>query len=388
VNVGIGAFLRHGVKVLGSARTVFYSTTKGYFQMSSRPVLPPDISSRRETASGPSRSVCRALASFALGELRREDPKAIAKAAWPSDVSTEMLVRSTISPTSTASAGVADLLGAGVSILTVAPQAAASRLFSKVVRLDFSGKHTLGVISPSTIPSPSFYGEGLPFPVAQLDFSTAVVGPIRKFAVACVVTREIENAAPEAASAIISRALSGKAATNFDAVAFDTNAADSVRPAGLLHSISDLGSTAGGGVDALVGDISKIVANAQTSGANVDELIFIGGAQAAIKLRLLAGPRFNYEILSSTGLEDDTLIGVIPSGIYFGGQDASKITVKKDATLVMEDSAVEPVSTGGTVAQSVRSVFQTDSFLVTLKQDLVWGSLTSGAVSLIEEITW
>ena len=62
--------------------------------------------------------------------------------------------------------------------------------------------------------------------------------------------------------------------------------------------------------------------------------------------------------------------------------------MKKDATVVMEDSAVEPVSAGGTVAQSVRSVFQTDNFLVTLKQDLVWGSLTSGAVSLIESITW
>ena len=95
-------------------------------------------------------------------------------------------------------------------------------------------------------------------------------------------------------------------------MAFDNNAANSVRPAGLLNGVSDLGATAGGGIDALVGDVAKIVDNATTAGANPDELVFVAGPQAAVKLRLLAGPRFTYDIFGSTGLEDDTLIGVIP----------------------------------------------------------------------------
>src|SRR5262245_4021627 len=135
----------------------------------------------RPTVSGPNRSLCRALGALALGELRGEDPRKIVASAWPTDSVAAVYTRATISPTSTSSSGASDLLGHALSVLTISPQAGASKLLSRAVQLDFSGIDRIGVVNPTTIPSPAFTAQGSAFPIAQAAFDTSVVGPIRKF---------------------------------------------------------------------------------------------------------------------------------------------------------------------------------------------------------------
>src|SRR5262245_15552747 len=87
--------------------------------------------SHRPTASGPNRSLCRALGALVLGEFRGEDPHKIVAAAWPTDSVAEIYTRAVISPTSTGTAGVADLLASGFGVLNVAPKSASAQLFSR-----------------------------------------------------------------------------------------------------------------------------------------------------------------------------------------------------------------------------------------------------------------
>jgi hypothetical protein len=353
-----------------------------------RPILPPDVSGNRLTPSGPSRSLCRALGAIALSALRKEDARKIVKSAWPGDASAENITRAVISPTSTSSSGASDLLASGFGVLSVAPQSAAAKLFQQCVRLDFSGVHTVVVPSATTIAAPGFVGEGSPHIVAQNLFTSVVAGPVHKLIVAAVITSELESATPETASIIISRALSGKTATTFDSYVFDNVAASSTRPAGLLNGISTLGATAGGGLAAIAGDLGKIADNAVAAGGDIDSLIIFAGVPAAIKLRLLSGPNFNYQIVATPALADDSILGVIPSGVYSGFEGTPTIETSREATVIMEDANVEALSAGGTVADSARSLFQTDSFALRIRQKCAWGSLVTGAVSLITGISW
>jgi hypothetical protein len=353
-----------------------------------RPVLPPDVLGLRRTPSGPSRSWCRALGAIALSQLRKEDARKIVKAAWPGDASAETITRAVVSPTSTSSSGVSDLLASGFGVLSVAPQSAAAKLFAQCVRLNFDGVYQIVVPSATTIAAPAFVAEGSPHPVAQNLFTSVVAGPVHKLLISAVFTRELENATPETASAIIARALSGKSATTLDSFVFDNVAASASRPAGLLNGISTLGATAGGGLAAIAGDLGKISDNAVTAGGDPDSLILFCGIPAAIKLRLLSGPNFNYQIVPTAALADDSIVAIAPSGVYSGFEGTPTIETAREATVIMEDSAVEALSAGGTVADSARSLFQTDSFALRLRQKCAWGVLVTGAVSLVSGISW
>jgi hypothetical protein len=356
--------------------------------MTARPLLPPDVSGLRLTPSGPSRSVCRALGAIALSALQREDALKIVKAAWPNDISAETIVRATISPTSTSNSGVSDLLASGFGVLSIAPQSASTKLFQQCLRLNFDGVHTIVVSSSTTTPAPAFVAEGSPHPIGQNLFTSVTAGPVHKLLIGAVIMRELESATPETAATVIARALSGKSATTLDSYVFDNVAASSTRPAGLLNGLSTLGATAGGGLSAIVGDLGKIADNAAAAGGDPDSLMLFCGVTAAIKLRLQAGPRFDYPIIGTTALGDDSIVGIIPSGVYSGFEGTPSVETSREATVVMEDASVEALSAGGTVADSARSLWQTDSFALWIRQKCAWGVLVSGAVSLITGVSW
>ena len=364
-------------------------TTKEVFEKCKlAPLLPPDVLGSRLQPAGPSRSLCRALGAVALGALQREDARKICKAAWPSDMSAETIVRAVISPTSTSSSGVSDLLAHGFGVMSIAPQSAAAKLFQQCVRFNFDGVYQIVVPSSTTTPAPAFVAEGSPHPIGQNAFTSVTCGPVHKLLIGAVFTRELENATPDTASTVISRALSGKNAVTLDSYVFDNVAASATRPAGLLNGISTLGATAGGGLAAIAGDLGKIADNAQSAGGDPDSLILFCGVPAAIKLRLQAGPRFDYPIIGTTALADDSIVGIIPSGVYSGFEGTPTIETSREATVVMEDANVEALSAGGTTADLARSLWQTDSFALRLRQKVAWGSLVTGAVSLITGISW
>src|SRR5262249_34710081 len=156
---------------------------------------------------------------------------------------TAAICKATISPTSTSTTGVQDLLASGFGVLSIAPQSAAARLFARALQLNFAGVHRFSIPSVSTVPAAAWVAEGAGHIVDTGEVTSVIAGPVRKLAVSVIVTNALLNSTPDTAAAVISRALSGKYAVTLDSFVFDSNAADSTRPAGLLASpVADLGA--------------------------------------------------------------------------------------------------------------------------------------------------
>jgi hypothetical protein len=85
----------------------------------------------------------------------------------------------------------------------------------------------------------------------------------------------------------------------------------------------------------------------------------------AMKLSLLAGPRFTTPILSSIAIPTGTAIVVAPSGIASAYSGALSVQTSKEAVVHFEDTSPLPISTAGTpatVAAVVRSALNVMSY--------------------------
>jgi hypothetical protein len=127
------------------------------------PIVPEDLG-RNGSAT---RSVARMLASVALGPRLREDPEKLVSKTWPSDIQAELLTRAAVAPTSTSNATALTPTMTGAFLHALAPQSAASRLFERCLKLDFTGAHQFLIPYPSLVPLPIFIGEGQPMPMVQ-----------------------------------------------------------------------------------------------------------------------------------------------------------------------------------------------------------------------------
>jgi hypothetical protein len=104
-----------------------------------------------------------------------------------------------------------------------------------------------------------FIAEGAPSPVVRLSLTSGKIGPARKILVSTAISNELEESGPEIASDVIGRLLAEDTTRSYDAVVFDTGADDGIRPAGLLHAAPTTTPIAGGGLNALTGDLKNLV---------------------------------------------------------------------------------------------------------------------------------
>ena len=117
------------------------------------------------------------------------------------------------------------------------------------------------IIIPTRATTPtiagSFVGEGLPIPVRQGLFTSQTLTP-KKMAVITTWTREIDEHSVPAIEGLLRDAISQDTAISLDSVLLDSNPATVIRPAGILNGVTGLTPTAGGGFNALVGDIKQL----------------------------------------------------------------------------------------------------------------------------------
>jgi hypothetical protein len=198
------------------------------------PIVPEDLG-RNGSAT---RSVARMLASVALGPRLREDPEKLVSKTWPSDIQAELLTRAAVAPTFTSNATALTPTMTGAFLHALAPQSAASRLFERCLKLDFTGAHQFLIPYPSLVPLPIFIGEGQPMPMVQASLGSAIVGPTRKILLGSAVSNELEFCAPENASVIIGRILSDHTSRN--------SACDELIDKGAIHHRRIVGLYASG----------------------------------------------------------------------------------------------------------------------------------------------
>ena len=142
---------------------------------------------------------------------------------------------------------------------TLMPKSVYPRLAALGLSLSFGSAGRIAIPTRARTPTiaGSFVGEGAPIPVRQGLFTAQVLTP-KKMAVITSFTREMSIHSIPAIEGLLREAIQEDTAVALDSVLLDSNAATVIRPAGILNGVSGLTPTAGGGFNALTGDIKQI----------------------------------------------------------------------------------------------------------------------------------
>ena len=213
------------------------------------------------------------------------------------------------------------------------------------------------------------------------------MGPVKKILMLSAVTEELENSTPETASAVIGRVLADVANRGIDAAAFGNAAADAAKPAGLLYGVTPIVATAGGGTDAMVDDLGNLIGAIGAAGIDTSGVVFVAGPKEATMIKIKVGPKFDYQIFSTTlGLAAGSVACFAPAGVASGYQGAPTIETRKPPTLHFEDTTPLDIS-GGSVAAPVKSIFQSGLISIRVRANVAW-AVTTGAAQVITAVTW
>lgn len=248
----------------------------------------------------------------------------------------------------------------------------------------------------------SFVGEGQPIPVRQAQFASQTLVP-KKMAVITTWTREIDEHSVPAIEGLLREAVTEDTAVSLDSVLLDANPATAVRPAGLLNGVASLTPTAGGGFNALLGDLKLIPGAILTATlGHVRSPVWLMNPQQLLSIRLTpsplgefpfaaeiaAGNLLGYPVVDSGTVPLGTVIMVDAADFVAVGGEAPRFEISDQATLHMEDTTPLPLVDGGTPAAPMRSLWQTDSLGLRLILPTNWTMRRAGMVAYIAGVTW
>ena len=203
--------------------------------------------------------------------------------------------------------------------------------------------------------------EGSPGPVVDLALSATVLGPSKKLLILSSLTRETEEASAGTAERIISDALAVSAEQSLDSALLGSSAATAIQPAGILHGVTAIPSSAATGAQGIADDLALLASAIGAAEINPDSMIVITTPALAMKIRVLASPKFNNIVLSSSVLAAGTVIGIVPQGLVTGYAGNVTVEASKSAIVHFEDTApLDIIGGGGTPAFPVKSAMQTD----------------------------
>jgi HK97 family phage prohead protease len=324
----------------------------------------------------------------------------------------DMTLKAASAPAMTTVAGwAAELVQQIVADLmpTLLPASVYPSLSAMGLKLTFGRNGRIIIPTRSLTPSVagSFVGEGAPIPVRQAAFTSQTLVP-KKMAVISTWTREMDEHSVPAIEGILREAIQQDTAISIDAVLLDTNAATAIRPAGLRNGVTGLTPTAGGGFNALVGDLKLLTSAILTAtNGNIRNMVYIMNPAQALSIGFIQPPNpsglfpFRDEI-NAGRLNGRPLIqsGTVPLGVVICLDAADYVSVSGDtprfeisdqATLHMEDTNPQQLAAAGTpatVAAPAQSMFQTDSLALRLILPMNWAMRRTGVVSWVAGVTW
>jgi hypothetical protein len=327
----------------------------------------------------------RAVTASALAALKRSEPADVLKSTWPNDQRAALILRAAQDPTSTDDFPAFDRTGLFQSL---APSSAALQLFELGLKLDLSGINTIRIPNIATWePQPIFVAEGAPGPNVQWGLGKTTLGPTRKILIMAATTEELENATPETASVVIGRLLSDASTKSIDSIAFGAAAEDDAQPAGLLHGVTPL-VAATAGPDAMTEDLGALTGAIGAAGIDTTEAVFVCSPREATIIKAKIGPKFDYPVLSTLGLQTKTVACFAPAAVASGYQDAPQIETSKTATVHFEDtSPADIVGPDGALAFPTKAAFQTDLISIRVRARAAW-AVTPGGAQIISNVTW
>lgn len=374
-----------------------------------------------------------------LGHIERKDPLQIRSERYDKNKALEAAMsRKTAVPIATTfTAGwAAELVEEDTRgfINLLVPTSAAAGLASRALSLNFGGYDSVKIPRRAARGATganmggAFVGEGGAIPLGQMSLASTTLSRY-KMGVISTFTRELASRSTPQIEGIIRQAILDDMSVELDKAFFDAAAAVAgIRPAGIANGVTPTTGTAGGGIDAVIGDIKAGMADLTTAGlgarpvlvVNASDAMSVGFMQTALG-----------EFLFRSGIDSGNLLGVdvvkslnIPAGtgflvdaaqlatafdaIEFDVSDvASVIEANSDTTAPTHaDDGAGAIGTAGQVPQNGgipiqgdltatpavgatgRSLWQTWSIGVRAVKPVSWGFMQPGAVVYYTGLTW
>jgi HK97 family phage prohead protease/HK97 family phage major capsid protein len=359
--------------------------------------------------------LCRAGALQIVAQRERKPVDDIRRAVYGDDEPTKAVLdwqmkAASAAAMTTVAGWAAELVQQVVTefMATLYPKAIYPRFSAMGLSLTFgrNGKIIIPTRSRTPTISGSFVGEGLPIPVRQGAFTSQTLTP-KKMAVITTWTREIDEHSIPAIEGLLRDAIQTDTAISLDSVLIDTNPATAIRPAGILNGVSGLTPTAGGGFNALTGDI-KALSGALLTGTlgNVRNPCWLMNPQQVNSAGLVAAPGAGvfpfrdeisrgslggWPIIDSGTVPLGTVIAVDAADFVSVTGDGPRFEISDQATLHMEDTTPTDISTSGSpavVAYPAKSMFQTDMLALRLILPINWTLRRTGVVAWVAGVTW
>jgi hypothetical protein len=353
--------------------------------MTARQPIPlrPDWAAARARSSD---YLARAILAAARGQ--HSSAIEVARATWPDDVVTRVLVeRSSTSPATTTTSGwAADVATFSLADFLATLGGASSQLLTRALQLSFDS--ALGVYVPAMVGSANdiaWVQQGSAIPVRQLDMSGGFMLTQKKLATIFVMTSEMARS-PNAEN-YMRDAMNKSVALSVDNALLGTSAATVTAPAGLRNTIAATDAAAAGS-DAMGIDLGVLVST--VSAVSGLDIAIIASPGEAAKIALRAGPNFNFPVLASSALPAKTVCCIGLSALVAALEPLPLIEgLSKSAALVMDTAAVG-ISTGGTIAPSmdIRSLWQTDSVAAKFTLTIAWALRDSRACAWVQNVNW
>jgi HK97 family phage prohead protease/HK97 family phage major capsid protein len=288
------------------------------------------------------------------------------------------------------------------------PSAILTRLAARGLTYSFGQMGRIIIPTRNRTPtiSGSFVGEGSAIPVRQGGFASQTLVP-KKLGVISVWTREMADHSTPAIEGLIREAIQQDTSVAVDTVLIDANAASAIRPPGLLNGVAATTATAGGGIAALIGDITALEGALTTNTygnvrtpvllVNPTDMLRASLLQAAntgifpFQSQIAAGNLNGVPLIDSSTVPTKTMILIDAADFVVVGGDAPRLELSDVATLHMEDTTPLDLVSGGSpavVAAPQRSLFQTDSLALRMVTPLNWVQRRSGTIAWTQNVTW
>jgi Phage capsid family len=332
------------------------------------------------------RSLSRAAIASARAALsgNQATPGQILRTTWGDDRVAALVLRSPTTPTGTDSVA---LQSVAVALLAnLVPLSAAADLIARGLQLAFGNAGLINVPALALLTA-DFVGERKPYPVAQGTSSATTLSP-HKIGVITELTREMIEGSN--AEQMVQTLLIENIGPSLDRLMFSTTAASADRPAGLLAGIAPItpstGGTGANKVDAMASDLQALATAVAPVAGNGQIGIVAAPAQGvALALRVLRMP---YNLMTSTALPTGTVVSIAFPTLVTALEGAPEISTSKVALIHEETQPAAIVDIGGVVAHPVRSIFQTDTIAVKVRQAVSWALRSSSGLAWTQNTVW
>jgi HK97 family phage major capsid protein/HK97 family phage prohead protease len=344
-------------------------------------------------------AVCHLLAHISQRPIER-----VLEERYPGHEATAAVTRADIAVATTTTSGWASQLvqtAMAEFLALLPPTSIYPVLRSMGVSLSFgpnSGAIKIPFSSSTTALAGGFVLEGDPIPVGRMTLDSVTLTP-HKFGIIVPMTKEVMRYTNPALEAVVRSELLARTAIKLDSLLIDTVAGSATRPAGLRYNVSAAGSAYGGGdYQSFLEDMKTLLSPFDTANAGRSLALLMNPAQLR-NVRMMAGPNSagfgwanqflaDFRLIASTSVPAGMVIAIDTADFVTSTGDTPLFETSDQATIHMSDTPLEIVAGDTTVADPVRSMFQTNSVALKMTMEVSWAMRRTGMVQWLSGVSW